>query len=126
MSQAKSGAIAVKDNRILATGYNGPPAGLEHCDTTGCIREQLKVPSGMRPEICRANHSEWNIITQAATNGIDLTGATLYCTTHPCVICAKLLISCKFAKIYYREDYPDELSKALLAEAGIQMIQFTE
>lgn len=117
----KVGAIAVRDNRVLATGYNGPPSGLEHCDVVGCLRQKLNVPSGERHEICRALHAEQNLILQAATGGLDISGSTIYCTTFPCVICAKLLIGCKVKMIYYHAEYRDELSEHMLLEAGIKL-----
>lgn len=113
------GAIAVKDKRILATGYNGAPSGLEHCLEIGCIREQMSVPSGERHELCRAVHAEQNVIVQAAKHGISLEGAYLYCTTFPCSICTKMLINCGIKEIFYVAGYKDELSEKLLNEAGI-------
>ena len=62
----KVGAIAVKDRHILATGYNGAPSGVRHCLETGCLREQMGIPSGQRHEICRGLHAEQNVIIQAA------------------------------------------------------------
>lgn len=115
----KVGAVAVKDKRILATGYNGAPTGLAHCDLTGCLRQQLKIPSGQRHEICRGLHAEQNIILQAATHGISIEGAELYCTSHPCVMCAKMLINCHVTSIFYSGAYPDEMASAMLAEARI-------
>lgn len=52
------GAVIVKDNRILTTGYNGVPPKVEHCEKVGCLREKLNVPSGQRHELCRALHAE--------------------------------------------------------------------
>ncbi|MDD6181925.1 MAG: cytidine/deoxycytidylate deaminase family protein [Desulfovibrionaceae bacterium] len=115
------GAIAVKDKRILATGYNGAPSGVPHCLDVGCMREELGIPSGQRHEICRALHAEQNVIIQAAINGIDISGADLYCTTHPCALCAKMLINCRIRKIFYVQDYPDELAAQLLREADIAL-----
>ena len=76
------GAIIVKDRRILATGYNGVPTGLAHCSETGCLRQQLGVPSGQRHEICRGLHAEQNAIIQAARYGIDISDSSIYITTH--------------------------------------------
>ena len=71
----KVGAIAVGERRILATGYNGAPAGIAHCEEVGCLREQLGVPSGERHELCRALHAEQNLLVQAAVHGVSLRGA---------------------------------------------------
>jgi len=116
----KVGAVAVKDNRILATGYNGVPTKMAHCLEVGCLREQMGVPSGQRHEICRGLHAEQNVIIQAALHGIKIKGATLYCTTQPCLICAKMLINAKIEQIYYSEEYPDELTETMLTEAGVR------
>ena len=117
------GAVLVKNKRILATGYNGAPTGMSHCEEVGCLRESQKVPSGERHELCRALHAEQNVIVQAAYHGIPIAGATLFCTTFPCVICAKMLINAGIKKIYYKEGYPDELSSEMLKEAGIEVLQ---
>ena len=117
----KVGAVVVKDKRILATGYNGAPAGIPHCLETGCLRQQLGIPSGQRHEICRGLHAEQNVIIQAAVYGISLAGAELYCTTRPCLICRKMLINCGIHSIWHAESYPDEMADAMLKEAGVQV-----
>lgn len=117
----KVGAVAVKDKHMLATGYNGAPAGVRHCAETGCLRAQLGVPSGQRHEICRGLHAEQNVIIQAAVHGVSLSGAELYCTAQPCIICAKMLINCNISAIWFAGEYPDEMAAAMLAEAGVAM-----
>ena len=119
------GAVVTKDNRILATGYNGAPSGLKHCDEIGgCLREKLYIPSGERAELCRATHAEANAIVQAARYGISLEGATLYCNTFPCSGCAKLIISIGIKRVVYMNDYEDKLSKILFTESGIEMVHY--
>lgn len=108
------GAILVVDKRILATGYNGAPTGVAHCAQTGCLREQMAVPSGERHELCRGLHAEQNAIIQAARHGVRIDGATLYTTHHPCSMCAKMAINAGVRRIVCREDYPDDLGKAML------------
>jgi len=117
----KVGAVAVKDKRILATGYNGSPSGLAHCLDIGCVREKLGVPSGQRQELCRALHAEQNIIIQALIHRVDLSGASVYLTNQPCVICSKMLIGAGVKEIVFSEGYPDELAVRMLKEAGIKM-----
>ena len=117
------GAVLVKDKRILATGYNGAPSGIEHCLEAGCLREQLGIPSGERHELCRALHAEQNAMIQAALHGVSTKGATLYCTNLPCVICSKMLINAGIVKVVYQEDYPDELADEMLTAAGIERLQ---
>lgn len=114
------GAIIVKDNRILTTGYNGVPMGMKHCGEVGCLREKLHVPSGQRQEICRGLHAEQNAIIQAARYGIDIRGAKIYITTQPCITCAKMLINAEISEIIYKNPYPDELAMAMLDEAGMK------
>ena len=123
-TRRKVGAIAVKDKRILATGYNGAPAGVPHCLETGCLRKRLGIPSGQRHEICRGLHAEQNVIIQAAVHGISIQGAELYCTTHPCGLCAKMLINCGIRHIYYSEYYPDDLAVDMLREASVIVEHF--
>lgn len=116
------GALAARDKRILATGYNGAPTGLAHCLDVGCLRKDLGIPSGQRHEICRGLHAEQNVVIQAAINGINISEADFYCTTHPCVLCAKILINCKIRKLYYAASYPDELAAEMLKDAGVEVI----
>ena len=115
------GAVIVKDNRVLATGYNGTPKGIAHCEEVGCLRQQLNVPSGKQHELCRGLHAEQNAIIQAACLGVPIEGATLYCTTQPCVICSKMLINAGIKRIVIKEAYPDELAQQMIKEAGIQV-----
>ncbi|NTV15576.1 MAG: cytidine deaminase [Desulfobulbaceae bacterium] len=117
------GAILVRDKHIITTGYNGAPSGTKHCLEIGCLREQLAIPSGERHELCRGLHAEQNAIIQAALHGTSVAGATLYCTTMPCVICSKMLINARISEVYYREGYADTLSRDLMAEAGIPLHQ---
>ena len=123
-SRRRVGAVLVKDKRILATGYNGAPSGLPHCLDVGCLREQNNIPSGQRHELCRGLHAEQNVIIQAARDGIPIQGAVLYCTTRPCVICAKMIINANIVVVYYEEGYEDELADQMLREAGIEMINW--
>lgn len=115
------GAVLVKDKRILATGYNGAPSGIAHCSVTGCIREKLKVPSGERHELCRGLHGEQNAFLQAALHGTSLKGATLYSTTQPCIICAKMIINAGIKEIIIKGDYPDKMAKKFLREAKVKV-----
>jgi len=119
------GAILVKDRNILATGYNGVPSGISHCDVAGCLRERLKVPSGERHELCRGLHAEQNAIIQAARHGVNIDGSALYCTTMPCIICTKMLINAGISAIIYAEGYADDLAREMLAETGITVSHFT-
>jgi len=115
------GAILVRDRRILATGYNGAPKGLPHCEEVGCLREQHNVPAGERHELCRGLHAEMNALLQAAAFGTSTHDSVLYTTAHPCSLCAKMLINANVRRIVMLDDYPDELSKKMLAEAEVKV-----
>jgi dCMP deaminase len=115
------GAVAVRDKRVLATGYNGAPSGLAHCTDIGCVRQKLNIPSGQRQELCRGLHAEQNVIIQSEIHKVDLKGSTLYVTNQPCVTCSKMLISIGVKKIVILEGYPDELARRMLKEAGIKI-----
>ena len=115
------GAIVVKEKRILATGYNGAPAGLKHCREVGCLRENASIPSGERHELCRGLHAEQNALLFAARSGEDMQGAVLYCTNQPCVVCAKMIIQSGIKMIIYKGDYPDKLSLDMFEEAEIEI-----
>ena len=117
------GAVLVRDKRILATGYNGAPSGMAHCLDIGCIRDQLKISSGTRAEICQAIHAEQNAIIQCAVHGVPTGGSTIYVTHQPCTICTKILIGGGIKRIVYLDPYPDEFAQKLLKEAGVSLEQ---
>ncbi len=118
------GAVLVRDKHIISTGYNGAPRGVTHCLDMGCLRQQLGIPSGERHEMCRGTHAEQNAIIQAALHGVSTSGATLYCTHQPCVLCAKMLINAGVETIVFRGAYPDKLALELFNEAGVELIQW--
>ena len=121
------GAVVVLDKRIIATGYNGAPRGIMHCEERGgCLREKMGIPSGERHELCMARHPEQNAIIQAASMGQSIEGSTIYVTHQPCVICAKMIINAGIRRIVVREGYPDQLSVDILAEAGIRTVLLGE
>ncbi|MBQ3277451.1 MAG: cytidine/deoxycytidylate deaminase family protein [Oscillospiraceae bacterium] len=107
------GAIIVRDDEIVATGYNGAPRGRKNCTDLGfCARKQLNVPSGERYELCRSVHAEANAIISAARR--DMMGATLYLVgrdsetgeynpdTTPCSMCRRLIINAGIARVVCR------------------------
>ena len=115
------GAILVNEKRMLSTGYNGAPSGIVHCSKRRCLREAHGVPSGERHELCRGLHAEMNAIIQAATYGVNINGSTLYSTTFPCSLCAKMLINAGIIRIVAQGDYADALAKEMLSEAGVKL-----
>ena len=116
------GAVLVKKNQIIASGYNGAPKRILHCDIVGCSREKAKVPSGEKHELCRGLHAEQNTIIQAALNGTSIENTVLYTTNFPCSICAKIIINSEINTVYVLNDYPDNLAKEMFAESGTEII----
>ena len=108
------GAIIVKNDEIISTGYVGAPRGRKNCcDIKTCIREKLKVPRGERYELCRSVHAEQNAIISASRK--DMIGATLFlvgksCTdgsyvenSNPCSLCKRMIINAGLKDIYIRD-----------------------
>jgi dCMP deaminase len=110
------GAVLVRDKRILTTGYNGSPPGLPHCTDEGCLM--------VEGHCVRAIHAEQNAIVQAALHGIDLSGATCYVTSSPCVHCAKMLIAAGIKRIVYLDKYTEQIGFAMAQQAGVAMERF--
>jgi len=107
------GAIIVRNDEILSTGYNGAPRGRSNCSDLGqCTREQLRIPSGERYELCRSVHAEANAIISAARR--DMLGSVLYLVgrdavtgelvkdTTPCAMCRRLIINAGITKVVSR------------------------
>ena len=118
------GAIIVKDNRILTTGFNGAPKNFIHCLDIGCIRDKENIKSGTMQETCRGVHAEQNAIIQGSLYGVCISGSTLYCTHHPCISCSKMLINANIIKVVYINSYPDEEANKYLKEANIIVKRF--
>jgi dCMP deaminase len=109
------GAVIVRDRHPIATGYNGAPPGLPHCDEVGHL---LREVDG-RPSCQRATHAEQNAILTAARFGHRTDGATIYVTAQPCLNCAKAIITAGIQRVVWREGYPDPVSLEFLEAAGI-------
>ncbi len=130
----KEGAVIVKNKQILSTGFNGAPKGVQDCMEKGrCMRREKGIKSGEKLEFCMATHAEQNAIIQAACNGIKIEGAMLYCTSHPCILCAKVIINSGIRKVVYgkaqsefsgKTPESDILAQRIFEEAGIRVTQF--
>jgi len=118
------GAVLVRDKRVTATGYNGTPTGLPHCNEGGCERCNSDVESGEDLGVCACSHAEENVIVQAALHGTSTKNTTLYTTHSPCTQCAKMIINARIARVVASETYPDILGTKLLSRAGIKMELF--
>lgn len=125
-----TGAVLVKENRVIATGYNGTPAGTRHCDDGACPRCSKRVNSEITPgtnlDVCICCHAEENAILQAAQHGTNSKGSTLYTTYTPCIQCAKMIINSGIKKVVAYEDYPDDIGTALLKEAQVELVKFSD
>ena len=111
------GAVAINANhRIIGSGYNGAPSGLDHCTKDTCIRTIRNIPSGTQLDICKAIHAEANIVLQL---GDSLKNGSLYCTNQPCTSCLKLLMGAGINKIIWKNPYPDEYAAELMTEYGV-------
>ena len=104
------GAVIVRENRILCTGYNGAPSGLPHCTDIGCLRDELGLRDDENIEICRGLHAIQNAILQAAIMGVSIKGAVLYTTNPPCITCAKMVINAGIVEVVTMSDYKKPLS----------------
>jgi dCMP deaminase len=120
------GAIIVKDNRQIATGYNGTPSGIKNCFEGGCQRclSRIKgeIRSGEHLDRCLCTHAEANAIMQCALfgNAGSTRGATLYSTFAPCLECSKMAISVGITRIVVLASYPEDGTQ-LLKEAKIKL-----
>ena len=112
------GAIIVKNDEIISTGYNGSPRGRKNCSDLGyCTREKLGIPRGERYELCRSVHAEENCIISASRK--DMIGSTMYLVgknykdntyvenARPCSMCKKAIINSGIEKIYIRDNEKD-------------------
>jgi dCMP deaminase len=118
----KVGAVIVKNNRVIATGYNAQPVGKKEC--TKCSRLEFSQGTGL--EICTVVHAEVNAITQCALQGISCDGATLYVTTKPCIWCLKTIINAGIKKVIFIDEYHAPESDLLAKECGMELIQYKQ
>ena len=124
-SERTIGAVIVQNKRVIATGYNGAPAGVRTCVERGeCMRKKLGIPSGTRQEMCYATHAEQNAIIQVARLGISTEGATLYCTHQPCTMCAKMIVNAGIVRVVYEQGYPDPFAVEILTEGGVALEKY--
>ena len=121
--RGRSGAILVKDKRILATGYVGSPIGLPHCDDVGHEMHKVTNEHGADSMHCiRTAHAEQNAIAQAARFGVALNGSTIYCYMTPCYTCAKSIIAAGIEKVVCHKDYhASKRSKQIFKLAAIEL-----
>lgn len=123
------GVVVVKDKRIIATGYNGTPAGVKNCLEGGCQRcrdrQNNVLKENERKDLCICIHAEENALLQSALHGMSTKGAILYSTVAPCLQCAKAIVNSGIAEIVYGEDHQDDTGLKLFAEAGVTIRKFS-
>ncbi len=121
--RGRSGALVVKNKRILTTGYVGSPVGLAHCDDVGHLMSEVYDESGNKSQHCiRTTHAEQNAMIQAARFGISLEGAIIYCKMEPCHVCAKMIINAGIKRVVAEKRYhAAHLTRQIFQEAGVQL-----
>ncbi|MEA2626298.1 MAG: dCMP deaminase [Candidatus Binatota bacterium] len=123
-NRAKVGAVIVRDKNILATGYNGAPAGLPHCTDVGCLVYESRTPNGDIEENCfRTIHAEINAIAQAAKNGATIRDADVYITHTPCIHCLKVLINTGIQRVCFEKPYKMHTLDEILRHASVTLLQ---
>jgi dCMP deaminase len=121
-NRAKVGAVIVRDKNILATGYNGAPAGMPHCLDVGCLIYESKTPNGENEQNCfRTIHAEINAIAQAAKNGASIKDAAIYITHTPCIHCLKVLVNTGIKDIFYLKPYKLHTLEELLRYTQVHL-----
>ena len=121
----KVAALIVRDKRIISTGYNGTPRGIENCCEGGCPRCASDAPSGENLGECICAHAEENAIVQAAYHGISVRSGSLYCTLSPCLMCTKMIINAGITEVIYETEYRfTSQARDLFATAGVRCRQF--
>ena len=123
--ESRMGAVAVKNGKLLAFGFNGVVGKIQHCGDRGfCIRKKLNVPSGSQREIAFCICAEQRMICNAARKGVSLCGADVYITHYPCAYCVRLMIESGIARVYYSQDYCQQFTKTVCEESGFELVKF--
>jgi len=120
-SNSNKGAVFIRDNRILSTGFNGVPSGFPH--PTVCKRKELGIAKGEELNMCGCAHAEMNAICNAAKEGVSLTGSTLYCTSEPCNMCMGAIANVGVKKVVYIKPYHHAMSAEIAKYASIEVIR---
>ena len=115
------GCVAVRDNHLIAGGFNGAPAGMDHCLDVGCGGSKYDEELGeFFPNGCtRAVHAEMNMVAWAARHGTALNHTVVFSTHGPCIPCAQALVTAGIKSFHYVEEYRVPEGKNLLINAGI-------
>jgi len=117
-----TGCVIVKDHRILSSGYNGAPPGVENCLDRGCRKEKFNIEFDKKgTATCRGVHAEINALSQIARR--ELNDTVLYTVFFPCSACAKAIVGSGIKEVVFSKIYtePDILTRELFAEAGVKL-----
>ena len=122
--RGKSGAVLVKNKRILSTGYVGSPVGLPHCDEVGHLMKTVYDKEGNASQHCvRTTHAEMNAIVQAARFGIAVDGSTIYCKMEPCLDCCKAIINAGVKRVVCEKKYhAADTTRMFFKDAGVELV----
>lgn len=136
-TRAQVGAVISREGRILSSGYNGSPAGMDHCNHD-CICMPVTEPGlGLPPRwvedrLCEAHdpcsiavHAEVNAIIHAAKYGVGVQGAELHTTRMPCLQCAGAIINSGIKKVVWFEPHRDDTGLRLLDHAEVEVVRYT-
>lgn len=116
------GCVIAKGLRIIASGFNAQHPGSDLCAEVGCMRDQLKIPSGQQLEVCRAIHAEQMAIDTAAQYGVAIEGATMYVNSEPCLFCAKNISGVGIQTLVTKKGgYGETTGLQIIRKAGIRI-----
>lgn len=116
-----NGAIIVKDQRVVSTGYNGTPAGLINCNQGGCRRCNRNVHQGLELDKCLCLHAEESAVLEAGRP--RTLGATIYTTSFPCQLCTRKIIQAGIVRVVYNKNYDSVLSREMFSFTDIEIVQ---
>lgn len=111
------GAVLVRDRNILSTGYNGSISGMPHCDEVGHMMENGHCIATI--------HAEANAIIQAAKNGVNINGASIYTTASPCWNCFKIIVNAGMKRVFFGEFYRDERIFTIAEQLGVELVDLS-
>lgn len=130
-TRAGVGVVISKDGRILASGYNGAPSGMDHCDHSCNCDWLVDGNKGLHESDCRYKqpcknvvHAEANAIAFAARFGVGVEGAELFTTRVPCLTCAGMIINAGIKRVVWSEEHRDMEGFLRLGQAGLEVVQY--
>lgn len=116
------GAVVVKGNQIIGTGYNGMPSGWENNCEDAIYQQDGSVGLKTKVEVL---HAESNAVAKVSRSTESSDGAIMFCTHAPCIQCAKLIYQSGINTLYYREQYRDDSGLKFLKQGGVNVHQYT-